>query len=142
MDGVCCTLLRRYEKEAAAIGKASFKYAWVLDETAEEVSSAAHRRIGWALPWWRARSTALAPRTAPLWLAHTLDPLHTPCDISLQRERGVTIDVGVTHFETASVAFTLLDAPGHRDFIPRMINGATQADCGVLVINSVAGALH
>jgi translation elongation factor EF-1alpha len=61
--------LLQFEKEAAELGKGSFKYAWVLDK------------------------------------------------LKAERERGITIDIALWKFETAKYSVTVIDAPGHRDFI-------------------------
>jgi len=84
-------VIKDFEEEAKALGKESFKYAWVLDKLKEE------------------------------------------------RERGVTIDLAFYKLESDKYFFTVIDSPGHRDFVKNMVTGASQADGTVLFISAKRG---
>lgn len=56
-----------------------------------------------------------------------------------ERAKGKTVEVGKAHFETEVKRYTILDAPGHKNYVPNMIQGASQADIGILVISARKG---
>lgn len=59
-----------------------------------------------------------------------------------ERQRGITIDLAFRKFETKTKYFTIIDAPGHADFVKNMITGASQADAAILVISGKKGEME
>ena len=60
-------------------------------------------------------------------------------ELKAEHEHGITIDISLWKFKTSKYYVTIIDAPGHRNFIKSMITGTSQADCVVLIVAAGVG---
>jgi len=67
------------------------------------------------------------------WLAYVMD------NSEEEKQKGKTVEIGRAQFDTPTKQFTIFDAPGHKDYVPNMIQGAALADYGGLVISARKG---
>jgi len=59
--------------------------------------------------------------------------------LKAERDRGITIESTLWSFETSTFDVTIIDAPGHKDFVKNMITGTSQADVALLMVSSRTG---